>query len=99
MWIFAWDMNIRREWRVKRPEDGMHAEQGSLDEEGVLAMRRISRQFFTRRIDVRGCGVPQSLEEAWRAEVVTPPIRWVTGQRGTTVRVPQYTVRDLARAG
>jgi len=98
MWIFAWDMNARREWRVKRPEDGVHAEQGSLDETGLRAIRRISRQFFIRRIDVRGCTVPQSLEEAWRAEVVTPPIRWVTGQRGTTVRVPRYTVRDLARS-
>jgi len=97
-WIFAWDLNARREWRVKRPEDGLHAEQGSLDEEGIRAVSRVSRQFFTRRIDVRGCTVPQSLAEAWRAQVVTPPIRWVTGQRGTTVRVARYTVRDLARA-
>jgi hypothetical protein len=99
MWIFAWDMNARREWRVKHPEDGRHAEQGSLDEAGIAAINGISRQFFTRRIDVHGCVVQQSLEDAWRAVVVTPPIRWIIGQRGTTVRVPRYTERDLARAG
>ncbi|MFP4210640.1 MAG: hypothetical protein ACLFR8_05310 [Alkalispirochaeta sp.] len=54
-----------------------------------------------------GYPVAGSLAEAWKAEVVTPPIRWVKGQKGqdgeedrdgTTVRVPRYTLRDLARA-
>jgi hypothetical protein len=98
MWIFAWDLNTRREWRVKRPNDGIHAEHGALDEIGVRAMRRINRSFFERRIDVRGCRIPRSLSDAWRAEVVTPPIRWKSGQRGTTVGIPSYSQRDLARA-
>jgi transposase-like protein len=97
MWIFAWDLNTRREWRVKDPQAGRHAEQGSLTTEGVAAMARIKREFFRRRVDVRGGVLPGSLEAAWRAEVVTPPIRWKTGQAGTTVRVPRYTLRDLER--
>lgn len=98
MWIFAWDLNTRREWRVKQPEEGRHAEQGSLTDEGRRVMNRINREFFRRRVDVRRCKIPGSLSEAWKAEVVTPPIRWKTGQDGTTVRVPAYTLRDLARA-
>ena len=98
MWIFAWDLNTRREWRVKHPDDGRHAEQGALDETGARAIDRINRRFFERRIDVHGCRIPRSLSEAWRAKAVTPPIRWKTGQKGTTVRVTRYTERDLARA-
>jgi len=98
MWIFAWDLNTRREWRVKQPEDGKHAEQGSLDDAGMLAVARINREFFQRRVDVRGAVLPESLEEAWRATAVTPPIRWRLGQTGTTVSAPRYTLRDLARA-
>lgn len=98
MWIFAWDMNTRREWRVKRPEDGTHMERGSVDGAGARMIRRINREFFRRRVDVLGCVVPRSLSDSWRAEVVTPPIRWRIGQTGTTVRVPRYTLRDLNRA-
>ena len=98
MWIFAWDHNARRAWRVKRPEEGKHAEQGALNADGANAMRRVTREFFRRRVDVRGCSVPDSLAETWRAEAVSPPIRWTVGQTGTTVRVPRYTLRDLARA-
>ena len=107
MWIFAWDLNTRREWRVKQPEKGGHARQGSLTEEGWRVMNRINREFFRRRVDVHGYIVAGSLAEAWKAQVVTPPIRWVKGQNGqdgqeepagTTVRVPRYTLRDLARA-
>jgi len=98
MWIFAWDHNTRREWRVKRPEEGLHAEQDALDASGMSAMRQINRQFFHRRVDVQGCSVPDSLVETWRAQAVSPPIRWKVGQTGTTVRVPRYTLRDLARA-
>lgn len=98
MWIFAWDLNTRREWRVKQPEDGSHAEQGSLDTEGMQAIARINREFFQRRIDVRGTVLPDSLKDAWQAQAVSPPIRWKVGQTGTTVRVPRYTLRDLARA-
>ncbi|MFO8042620.1 MAG: hypothetical protein R6U25_05400, partial [Alkalispirochaeta sp.] len=98
MWIFAWDLNTRREWRVKQPEDGSHAEQGSVDTAGIQAIARINREFFQRRVDVRGAVLPGSLTTAWRGEAVSPPIHWLTGQAGTTVRLPRYTLRDLARA-
>lgn len=98
MWIFAWDMNTRRVWRVRQPEAGTHMEQGTVNAEGVRMMRRINNGFFLRRIDVSGCVVPRSLMNSWRADVVTPPVRWKTGQRGSSVRVPAYTLRDLARA-
>ena len=97
MWVFAWDMNTRRAWRVKRPEAGRHAERGTFTEEGLRAMRRINRTFYRRRVDIRGCRVPASLREAWIADVVTPPIRWKDGQSGTSVRLPAYARRDLER--
>ena len=34
MWLFAWDLNTRREWRVKRPGSGRHVEQGSVTPRG-----------------------------------------------------------------
>jgi hypothetical protein len=98
MWIFAWDMNTRRPWRVRQPGSGSHMEQGTLDATGVRAIYRINREFFQRRVDVSGCVVPRSLVDSWRAKAVTPPLRWKTGQRGSSVRVPAYTLRDLARA-
>jgi hypothetical protein len=61
-------------------------------------MRRVNREFFQRRIDVRGCAIPDSLAEAWQARAVTPPVRWRVGQRSTTVRFPRYARRDLERA-
>lgn len=97
MWLFAWDLNTRRAWRVKRPEEGRHGEQGTFTAEGVRMMQRINRTFYRRRVDIRGCRVPESLRRAWVAEVVTPPIRWKTGQRGTSVGLPAYAKRDLAR--
>ncbi len=98
LWIFAWDLNTRRVWRVKHPEEGGHAQQGSVTEEGMEAINRINGEFFQRRVDVYGSVVPESLEAAWRAMVVTPPIRWKTGQKGTTVRFPRYALDDLLRA-
>lgn len=74
MWLFAWDLNTQREWRAKRPESGTYAAQGSLDETGVRAMRRVNREFYQRRIDVRGCAIPDSFAEAWQGRAVTPPV-------------------------
>jgi len=61
-------------------------------------MRRLNREFFQRRIDARAGTVPESLERAWRGEILTPPIRWIAGQKGTTVTMPRYAEHDLARA-
>ena len=98
MWVFAWDHNTRREWRAKDPGAGVHSARGGLDEVGARAMRRINREFFQRRIDARAGTVPDSLEHAWRGEILTPPIRWIAGQKGTTVTMPRYAHHDLARA-
>lgn len=87
-WLYAWDHNSRREWRVKQPQEGVHAGRGTLTEVGVRVMRRVNREFFQRRIDVTGCVVPPSLRAAWCASIVTPPLRWIQGQKGTTVRMP-----------
>lgn len=97
MWVFAWDLNTRRPRRVKHPKAGVHAAHGPLANEGLRRVRAINREFFRRRVDVLGCAIPESLADAWQARVVTPPHRWVSGQRGTTVRVPAYCRRDLAR--
>ena len=98
MWVFAWDLNTQREWRVKQPREGTHAAHGALDGRGRRVIRRRNRAFFQRRIDVSGYRVPASLVDAWRADVVTPPIRWKVGQKGTSVRLSQYVIRDMQRA-
>jgi hypothetical protein len=94
-WMFGWDHNARRPWRVKRPEAGCHAEQGACAV-GVVASLRGA--FFTRRIRLRATPVPESIRRVWLGEVPTPPLRWQVGQVGTTVTVPAYARRDLAEA-
>ena len=98
MWLFAWDHNARRPWRVKRPEYGCHSEQGTITPAGVHTLQRVNRSFFTRRIDVADGLVSPSLRRAWSGKITTPPIRWLQGQKGTSVRMPRYALRDLARA-
>lgn len=98
MWLFAWDHNTRRPWRERTPQEGVHAGHGAWDEAGMAKLKRVNREFFRRRIDVRGCVLPESIVIAWRAEAVTPPVRWRTGQKGTTVLTPAYARRDLARS-
>ena len=97
MWVFAWDLNTRRPWRVKKPDQGVHSEQGTVCTTGRRALRRINREFFQRRVDIVGRTVPESLQEAWRGSAVPPPIRWKKGQNGTTVTLPAYAARDLIR--
>jgi hypothetical protein len=110
-WIFACDHNCRREYRVKQPELGCHAEQGAVSTQVV---RRVKVEFFTRRIRVRRGAVPESIRRVWMAELATPPVRWRhrrtsgvirqyggvirqygDGQSGSSIRVPAYALRDL----
>ena len=91
-WIFAFDHNFCREHRVRRPEEGSHAEQGAVQRCTAEALRR---QYFRRRFRVDGFAVPQSISKVWMAELATPPVRWKAGQRSTTLRVPLYAVSDL----
>jgi transposase-like protein len=91
-WIFAFDHNCCREHRVRRPQEGSHAEQGAVDRSTAAELRR---QFFRRRIRIGEEGVPQSIRRVWMAELATPPVRWKAGQSSKTLRIPGYAVRDL----
>ena len=91
-WIFAFDHNCCREHRVRRPEEGSHAEQGAVDR---CTAAKLRWQYFRRRIRIGEERVPQSIRRVWMAELATPPVRWKAGQKGKTLRIPRYAVRDL----
>lgn len=94
-WVFAWDHNCRREHRVKRPEEGVHATHGCVDQETV---RMLTRGFFERRIRLRGCAIPESIRQVWTGELQTPPLRWRIGQKHSSIRISRFAVRDLEEA-
>jgi len=94
-WIFAHDHNCRREHRVRRPKRGSHAEQGAVMSDVV---RRVNREFFSRRIDCEGRGAPESILRVWTGRMTGPPVRWKSGQKRKFLRIPAYALRDLARA-
>lgn len=91
-WIFAYDHNCRREYRVKKPEFGVHAEQGTI---ASGQARRYNRSFFVRRIRVEAELLPKTISRVWLNQLPTPPVRWRAGQQGTSIRIPQYARRDL----
>jgi len=91
-WIFAWDHNARRPYRVRHPERGSHAEQVEVDRRWL---KELEREFFSRRMRVSAEGLPESMRRVWMAELAGPPLRWRTGQRGSSIRVPAYARRDL----
>ena len=92
-WVFAWDHNVRREHRVRRPERGVHLQQLGV---APAVIGRMQRGFFTRRIRMGGCAVPASIRRVWTGTIATPPLRWRRGQRGSSVRIPAFALRDLA---
>jgi hypothetical protein len=94
-WIFAWDHNANRSWRVRRPAAGVHAEQAAV---APAVRRELTAGFFTRRIRLSQTPVPESIRTVWAGELPTPPLRWRAGQSGSTVRVPRWALRDLAQA-
>jgi transposase-like protein len=96
-WLFAWDHNSRREYRVRRPEEGVHLGQGSVSAAGCRQIARLNRSFFTRRVDLAETAVADSIRRVWLNELTTPPVRWRVGQKGTSVRVPAFARRDLDR--
>ena len=96
-WLFAWDHNSRREYRVRRPEEGVHLGQGSVSAAGGRQIARLNRSFFTRRVDLAETAVTDSIRRVWLNELTTPPVRWRVGQKGTSVRVPAFARRDLDR--
>jgi hypothetical protein len=92
-WIFAWDHNCHRPHRERTPEQGVHATQAVIDAEDLA---QLTRGFFTRRVRLSGVAIPRSIERVYLGEVITPPVRWRRGQRGTNVRIPGFARRDLA---
>jgi hypothetical protein len=92
IWIFAFDHNCRRKWRVKRPAEGVHAAQGTVEPKLIPAL---TREFYTRRIRITRQEVPESIHDVWTGAIPTPPHRWGKGQVGTDVRIPAFAVRDL----
>jgi hypothetical protein len=94
-WIFAWDHNANRPWRVRHRREGSHAAHRTVPSAAVEVVRR---RFFTRRILPPAAGVPETIRRVWLCELPTPPVRWRRGQEGTTVTVPRYARRQLAAA-
>jgi transposase len=92
-WLFAFDHNVRREHRVRKPLGGVHAQWGGVPTDRVEMLKR---GFFRRRIRPVGALVPESIRQVWLGEVATPPVRWKVGQRGSSVRIPRFARRDLA---
>lgn len=93
MWLFVWDHNARREHRVKRPEEGVHALWCGVGDDVITRLRR---QFFHRRLTPPSTQIPKTIRQVWMGEIATPPVRWRTGQKGTMVRIPRFAIRDLA---
>ncbi len=101
-WLFAWEHNARRPWRVRRPELGPHAVHGrpglpAAVDSGVI--RRLKREFFSRRIRLLDVPVPMTLRDSWLHTLPTPPVHWRKGQaQKPAIRLPKYAKRDLAQA-
>jgi hypothetical protein len=93
-WIWAWDHNFRREFRVVEPEQGVHAAQGLCSPKRIAS---IMENFFTQRLRIKDKKVPESIRKVWMAEIPGPAVRWkINGTKGARrMRVPTYAVRDL----
>jgi hypothetical protein len=94
-WIFAWDHNVMKPHRVRRPDGGPHAAQAVTTQKGATS---IGRQTFTHRIDLAGVPVAESLRRVWMQRTQTPPHRWRAGETGTNVHLPAFAIRDLMRS-
>jgi hypothetical protein len=92
MWIFAYDHNCLRPWRVRQEKEGPHAAQGSVD---LSVISTVNRRFFTRRIRPKGCAVPESIYEVWNGMTQTPPHRWKKRQAEKGWRIPGFARREL----
>jgi hypothetical protein len=91
-WIFGWNHNCVRPWREKESDAMSHAEHAGIP---TAAIRDLNQRFFTRRFRVVDEPVPESIRVPFLGKTETPPVRWKKGQKGTSVRVPNYAIRDL----
>ena len=93
-WIFAYDHNYCQPWRVKAGDRSVR--RAVAMGIGEAEMRRVSGEFFSRRIDLRGVSVADSMVQVWLGELDSPPVRWRKGQRvARRVRIPAFALRDL----
>ena len=93
-WIFAYDHNYRQPRRVKEG-DGSTV-RSALVGISEKARGKIARAFFSERLDLRDCPLPESCSRIWRGELVSPPVRWKSGQReARRVAIPKFALRDL----
>ena len=93
-WIWAWDHNMQREYRVVKPELGTHVERGVMEKAGI---RRIFRELWGRRLSVRGKEVPETIRTVWCGALQTPPVRWRKGvaRERWKMRIPNYCIEDI----
>jgi hypothetical protein len=96
-WMFAFDTNCMRPWRVRVPERGAHAEQEAVSAETV---RWLGAEFFTRRRRLSAAvAVPETMRRVWEGRLPSPPVRWrQRAQKGSSVRIPGFALADLAEA-
>jgi len=94
-WIFAYDHNYGQPWRVKAGD--LSKRRAAVLGIAEAATRRATREFFSRRIDLRGVLVADSMVQVWLGKMESPPVRWRQGQReARKVRVPKFAIRDLS---
>ena len=94
-WIFAYDHNCCQPHRVASGSPVSRAQRYGIDPQRLAVLRR---RFFTRRIDLTGAMLSESIRRVWCAQIATPPVRWRVGQSRSGPKVPRYALGDLARA-
>ncbi len=94
-WLFAWDHNAYQPHRVRRVSAPTRFELAGVPASLLNAVRR---SFFTRRINLSGVPLPQSMRLTWCAAHQSPPLRWAPFQIPRRPEVPAFVHRDLARS-
>lgn len=93
-WIMAIDHNLRQPRRIRNGDRSTtRAELSGVPERTI---KRILLSFFADRLELPGPRIPLSIRRVWCGDLVSPPIRWRSGQReARKVFVPNFAMRDL----
>ena len=92
MWIFAWDHNVRQPYRVGDSRSVSRAVTAGASSDVV---RRLQREFSTRRQSLRGLRLPQTMRQGWLGQLDSPPVRWKVGQKRRGPQIRKYAKLDL----